>query len=121
MLFDRRFPDPLRHAPTTCAPIGRRCQPAFSIKGGRPIRDHLYYCYMDNQRSISDGIWKLIEYHVNGERTTQLFKLKDDPWEMNNLSGQKKYRKIIQRLREKMIEDQRKTNDTSIFWNNFSY
>lgn len=92
-----------------------------SIKGGRPIRDHLYYCYMDNQRSISDGIWKLIEYHVNGERTTQLFKLKDDPWEMNNLSGQKKYRKIIQRLREKMIEDQRKTNDTSIFWNNFSY
>lgn len=70
---------------------------------------------------ISDGTWKLIEYHVNGKRTTQLFNLKNDPWERNDLSGQKKYEKTIQRLREKMAEEQKRTNDTSVFWNNFSY
>jgi hypothetical protein len=63
----------------------------------------------------------LIEYHVNGKRTTQLFNLKNDPWERNDLSGQKKYEKTIQRLREKMAEEQKRTNDTSVFWNNFSY
>ena len=61
------------------------------------------------------------KYHVNGKRTTQLFNLKNDPWERNDLSGQKKYEKTIQRLREKMAEEQKRTNDTSVFWNNFSY
>lgn len=92
-----------------------------SLEGKEPARDRLYYSYMDNQRGISDGTWKLIEYHVNGERTTQLFNLKDDPWEMNDLSGQKKYGKTIQRLREKMTEQCKETNDTSTFWNNFSF
>ena len=61
-----------------------------SLDGKEPVRDYLYYSYMDNQRGISDGTWKLIEYHVNGKRTTQLFNLKNDPWERNDLSGQKK-------------------------------
>lgn len=47
-----------------------------SLDGKEPVRDYLYYSYMDNQRGISDGTWKLIEYHVNGKRTTQLFNLK---------------------------------------------
>lgn len=64
-----------------------------SLDGKEPVRDYLYYSYMDNQRGISDGTWKLIEYHVNGKRTTQLFNLKNDPWERNDLSGQKKYEK----------------------------
>lgn len=92
-----------------------------SLDGKEPVRDYLYYSYMDNQRGISDGTWKLIEYHVNGKRTTQLFNLKNDPWKRNDLSGQKKYEKTIQRLREKMAEEQKRTNDTSVFWNNFSY
>lgn len=88
---------------------------------GKSLSATTYITAMDNQRGISDGTWKLIEYHVNGKRTTQLFNLKNDPWERNDLSGQKKYEKTIQRLREKMAEEQKRTNDTSVFWNNFSY
>ena len=30
-----------------------------SLDGKEPVRDYLYYSYMDNQRGISDGTWKL--------------------------------------------------------------
>ena len=29
-----------------------------SLDGKEPVRDYLYYSYMDNQRGISDGTWK---------------------------------------------------------------
>lgn len=87
----------------------------------KPVRDYLYYSYMDNQRAISDGEWKLCEYHVNGVRTTQLFNLKADPWELNNLAGEKKYARLIKKLRGQMTLEQVKTKDNSTFWNGFVF
>ena len=92
-----------------------------ALQGGKPARDYLYYSYMDCQRAISDGTWKLIEYHVDGKRTTQLFNLQEDPYETTDLSAEKRYRKKIKELREQMLEKRTETHDTSPFWNNFRF
>ncbi len=52
-----------------------------------PHRSTLFFAYRDIQRSVRDERYKLIEYAVNGERTTQLFDLQDDPFETNDLSS----------------------------------
>lgn len=87
------------------------------INENKVIREHLYYAYRDFQRSISDGEWKLIEYHVNSNNQTQLFNLKEDPWEIKNLSNEKKQSKRIKQLREKMTLLKTETGDQSDFWN----
>lgn len=92
---------------------GRTLTPV--IRNDQPVRDYLYFGYLDKQRALSDGEWKLIEYNVNGKRTTQLFNLKDDPWETTNLSAQKKYQKIIKKLRGQMVTESHETNDTAGF------
>lgn len=92
-----------------------------ALQGGKPARDYLYYSYMDCQRAISDSTWKLIEYHVDGKRTTQLFNLQEDPYETTDLSAKKRYREKIKELREQMLEKRTETHDTSPFWNNFRF
>ena len=91
------------------------------IKEDKTVRDYLYYSYIDNQRAVSDGEWKLCEYIVKGVRTTQLFNLKQDPWELTNLASDKKYRKIIKKLRKQMIIERDVTKDNSKFWDGFEF
>ncbi len=86
------------------------------INENKVIRDHLYYAYRDYQRGISDGEWKLIEYHVNGDKHTQLFNLKEDPSETKDLSKEKKQAKRIKQLQQKMISLKTETGDKSGFW-----
>jgi arylsulfatase A-like enzyme len=42
--------------------------------------------YRNVQRALRTDTHKLIEYNVNGQRTTQLFDVRRDPWEMRNLA-----------------------------------
>ena len=91
------------------------------IKENKSVRDFLYYSYINKQRAVSDGEWKLCEYHVKGVRTTQLFNLKNDPWELNNLAGEKKYAKIVKKLRKQMNIEQQETKDNSSFWEHFVF
>lgn len=49
------------------------------------VRDTLLFAYRGIQRAVQDHRYKLIEYVVDGTRTTQLFDLQADPWEMYNL------------------------------------
>ena len=114
--------------PTLCEMVGANIPSSVdgvslvpAIKEDKPVRDYLYYSYMDNQRAVSDGEWKLCEYNVKGVRTTQLFNLKADPWEMNNLAGEKKHAKLIKKLRNQMTLEQEKTKDNSSFWNGFVF
>lgn len=114
--------------PTVCEMVGTDIPSSVdgvslvpAINEDKPVRDYLYYSYMDNQRAVSDGEWKLCEYNVKGVRTTQLFNLKNDPWEMNNLAGEKKYGKIIKKLRKQMSLEQVETKDNSAFWNGFVF
>jgi arylsulfatase A-like enzyme len=44
--------------------------------------------------------WKLILYSVNGVKTTQLFNVKKDPWEMTNLAG--KQTKLVETLKSEL-------------------
>ena len=50
----------------------------------RTIRDSVMAAYRDVQRSVRTETHKLIEYNVAGKRTTQLFDLGRDPWEIDN-------------------------------------
>ena len=72
-------------------------------------RDTLYFAYRTYQRAVIHDGWKLILYDVRGETNRQLFNLKEDPWEMNDLSGQPEYEERIVQMRE-MLDIQMKKN-----------
>jgi arylsulfatase A-like enzyme len=50
-------------------------------------RAQILALYRDCQRMAKDERWKLIEYAVGPERHSQLFDLREDPWERNNLAA----------------------------------
>jgi arylsulfatase A-like enzyme len=50
------------------------------------VRDSVFAAYRNVQRAVRTDRWKLIEYNVEGKRTTQLFDMERDPWEMRNLA-----------------------------------
>ncbi len=78
--------------PTVCdlvgAPIpegidGKSLVPVIEGKA-EGVRDTLFFAYRDVMRAVRQGDWKLIRYpQVN---VTQLFNLREDPLELNNLS-----------------------------------
>ena len=81
--------------PTLCelagfsAPAGldsRSLVPAFDT-GAAPIRDTVGAAYMDAQRMVSDGRWKLVVYRVRGSERVQLFDLQEDPDECVDLAA----------------------------------
>jgi arylsulfatase A-like enzyme len=74
-------------------------------------RSSLFCGYRNVQRSLRSGPYKLIEYVVKGVRTTQLFHLEQDPWEMHNLSDDPAFGNILDQLRKQLIEWQGKTDD----------
>jgi arylsulfatase A-like enzyme len=57
------------------------------VKGERrKHRESVFYAYRTFQRGVRGGDWKLIAYNVQGKQAIQLFNLKNDPMEMNNLA-----------------------------------
>ncbi len=97
-------------APTLCdlvaLPIpvtmeGESLVPALENPDNR-IRDTLYFAYRGYQRAVQDDRYKLIEYVVQGTRTTQLFDLQADPWELNNLASERAHDETVVALREQM-------------------
>ncbi len=70
---------------------GRSLLPVFKNRNAE-IRKELFFAYRNLQRGIrTRDNWKLIKYQVNNEKTTQLFNLNIDPWEMNNLASNPEY------------------------------
>lgn len=66
-------------------------------------RDALYLAFHSRMRGVVENGYKLIEYRTNELKLTQLFNLKDDPMETNNLFGVQGYERITAHLREKMF------------------
>jgi arylsulfatase A-like enzyme len=54
-------------------------------------REVMYYAYRHFQRAVRKDNFKLIKYQVNGVETIQVFDLKNDPWEINNLANNPTY------------------------------
>lgn len=82
----------------------------------KPGHDTMYFGFRDLHRAVSDGQFKLIEYNVNGERHTQLFDLKSDPWEMHNLAEDPAHADKLKELREKLKAYHKSSGDKSPFW-----
>jgi len=78
------------------------------------VRDNLYFAYKGFHRAVREDQYKLIEYYVDGTRTTQLFHLDNDPWEVNNLSTDPSYSQHLARLREELVRWQKKVADPLI-------
>lgn len=74
-------------------------------------RETLFFAYRDFQRAVRDERWKLIEYLVDGRRTSQLFDLKEDPLEINNLAADPARAGNLARLRERLLAWRRETGD----------
>jgi len=85
------------------------------------VRDALYLAYTGCQRGVRDRRHKLIEYHVHGRRTTQLFDLQSDPKELHDLAGDSRLSDTVARLRVELARlrdewDDRRTPWGREFW-----
>lgn len=76
------------------------------------IRDVLLCAYKGLHRSARDRRFKLIEYVVGGQRTTQLFDLQEDPWELHNLAGQPAHAQKLAELRQELGRWRAELGDT---------
>jgi choline-sulfatase len=81
-------------------------------KDGYKGEEYIFGCYKKFQRMVRSKDYKLIIYPQVDRY--QLFDLNTDPHEINNLYGQKKYRKIQNKLKEKLIKKQKELNDQLI-------
>lgn len=74
------------------------------LKGNNTsIRNDLYFAYTKLIRAVKDRKYKLIEYKLSPDNN-QLFDLENDPMEVNNLYNDEKYRHIIERLHNRILE-----------------
>ena len=116
--------------PTLCELIGEKIPPSVEgkslvpvMKDDSQVRDHLYYAFMNIHRSIRDKRYKLNEYVVKGQRTTQLFDMQDDPKETKNLADEPAHKDILQKLRKKLIEMRMELDDNrpkeADFWRDY--
>lgn len=98
---------------------GHSLTPVIS-KRKRKVRDNLFFAYQDVQRSVRDERYKLIEYVVKGTRTTQLFDLVSDPWELDNLANSPKHAKELRRLRKELLRWKEELDDKGKFWEGYN-
>ncbi len=105
--------------PTVCDLVGARIPEGLDGRSLKPVidgrsagvRDVLCCAYRDVQRSVRDERYKLIRYpQVN---VTQLFDLKSDPDEMNNLAGDSTQADRIKELTAKLAAWQKQLGDTA--------
>ncbi|QZT36660.1 sulfatase-like hydrolase/transferase [Halosquirtibacter xylanolyticus] len=86
-----------------------------------PYKD-LYFAYKSYQRGYVDQEgWKMIRYNVKGKETVQLFNLKADPYEINNLANNPKYSDRVIAMKKAMQTSAKNTGDKVDFsvkgWN----
>lgn len=77
------------------------------------VRESSFTAYRNLIRAVRDDEWKLIRYP--NRDYTQLFNLKKDPMEMENLSGKAEYRQKEESLKKLLIHWQQQTGDTAAY------
>jgi arylsulfatase A-like enzyme len=94
--------------PATCD--GRSLAP-YVADPNTPGRPEVFFAYENFQRALLSDRYKLIEYLVDGTRTTQLFDLRNDPWEMNDLSQDASHEATVAALRERLAQTRSEWED----------
>ena len=92
-----------------------------ALQGADPVRETMYLAYKEYQRAVRDRRYKLIEYVVDGRRTTQLYDIEHDPWEMRNLAdepalGPTPLAEHLRRLRRELVRHRDITGDHKTPW-----
>ncbi len=77
----------------------------------KSIRDELGSLYMDCQRALTTGRWKLIKYRVAGRERVQLFDLALDPNETDDRAGHPEFAPLIEDLTRRLHDWQRLVGD----------
>lgn len=98
--------------PTLCDLTGLKIPLSVESRSLKPliegsaekVRDAQFYAYLNTMRAVRKGDWKLIRYNIKGKKHIQLFNLENDPWEINNLAEDKKYKAIIKELNDLMVK-----------------
>jgi len=78
------------------------------------IREDLYLAFQARIRGVMDERYKLLEYRTENIKLTQLFDLKNDPWEMYNLFDMAGTDAIVNRLRKRLFQYRDEWEDESI-------
>jgi arylsulfatase A-like enzyme len=103
--------------PTICELIGAERPKGIDGVSFAPViegkkektRDHLMFAYCTTQRAIRNERWKLIQYpEIN---RTQLFDLKEDPWEKSNLATDPEYRDRVEKMMKLLEQEQKRYGD----------
>lgn len=88
------------------------------------VHNYTYHAYKQFQRAYRKGDFKLIEYvrakdwskeggeSIRGSRVTQLFNIKEDPWEVRDLSFFPEYAELVLTLRKEMREKASELGDS---------
>jgi arylsulfatase A-like enzyme len=101
---------------------GESFRPILEGGQGKPHRQVTYHGYTSLMRALVDGEWKLIEYHVKGQRHTQLFDLSNDPHEEKNLADNPAKAGKLAELRELMIAERNRYEDRDAkFWDGIGF
>ncbi len=98
------FPTLLR---LTGVDVPQTCE--FADLFSSPRRQTLFTTYRELMRGVRDKQHKLIEYLVNGVRTTQLFDMTVDPHELANVAAKRPA--VVARLREELHAWQSRVDD----------
>lgn len=77
----------------------------------KPARTELMFAYRNLQRAVRDERWKLIRYPL--VHKTQLFDLRTDPWEINNLADHPEQAAKVVELLALLARKQVESGDTA--------
>ncbi len=73
------------------------------------VRDTVFTAYKQTMRSVQDGRWKIIRYPKLNH--TQLFDLKNDPWELTSLAERPEHTARVSEMMDLLRESQANLGD----------